>query len=82
MNDEPEIDKDDLLWEDVPREGGLRDVIVFRGPKHKLEGWLMQGSLNSWVARTMAGERAEFDNEDDARSFLTLLTAVKKPMEK
>lgn len=80
MNDEPEIDKDDLLWEDVPREGGLRDVIVFRGPKHKIEGWLMQDSQTSWVARTMAGERAEFDNEEDARAFLTLLINTKGGM--
>ena len=77
MNDEPEIDKDDLLWEDVPREGGLRDVIVFRGPKHKIEGWLMQDSETVWIARTSTGTRAEFDNEEDARAFLTLLIASK-----
>ena len=73
----PEVDKDTLLWEDVKREENLRDVIVFRGPKHKLEGWLMQDSLTSWVARTAAGERAEFDNEEDARAFLTLLVNTK-----
>ncbi len=75
----PRLKPNELLWEEVDTPEGTHDIIVFKGPKHHLEGWIMQGgdSETVWVARTATGTRAEFDNEEDARAFLALIINAK-----
>ena len=50
----PRLKPNELLWEEVDTPEGTHDIIVFKGPKHHLEGWIMQGgdSETVWVART------------------------------
>lgn len=74
----PKLKPNELLWQEVITATGTRDAIVFKGPKHHLEGWIMQDSETLWVARTTTGDRAEFDSEEDARAFLTLLINTKE----
>lgn len=64
---------DDLLWQEVETSDGKHDAVLFAGAKHKLKGWVLQDSEAVWVARTVTGTRAEFDNQEDARAFLVLL---------
>lgn len=74
MNEEPEpveLDEHGLDWR-VVTENGEKSTIVF-GKKHHLKGWTMQHGPDHWVARTVAGDRADFETEEDAKSFLKLV---------
>lgn len=76
----PKLGPDEFLWEEVETPEGKHDIVVFKGPKHHLEGWILQDSATVWIARTSTGDRAEFDSEEDARAFLTLLINTKGGM--
>lgn len=71
MNEEPELDAHGLDWRGVI-ENGEKATVVF-GKKNHLKGWIMQHSPTHWVARTVAGDRADFETEEDAKSFLKLV---------
>jgi len=66
-------EEDDFDWRDVIEPDGNKSTIVFKGAKHHIKGWTMQHSPTHWVARTIAGDRADFDNEEDAKAFLKLV---------
>ena len=63
------------LWKPVTEPDGRTSHVVFTKPKAHLEGWVMQHDDGTWVARTVAGVRGEFETEEDARAFLKLLLA-------
>ena len=65
-------DAEDFDWRDVTEPDGSKSTIVF-GKKYHLKGWTMQHGPDHWVARTVAGDRADFETEEDARAFLTLV---------
>lgn len=77
MNDEPAkeeagtIDEHGFDWRDVT-ENGEKSTVVFN-KKHHLKGWTMQHSPTHWVARTVGGDRADFDNEEEAKAFLKVI---------
>ena len=63
---------DDFDWRDVIDPQAGKSTMGF-GKKNHLKGWTMQHAPNHWVARTVAGDRADFDNEEDAKAFLKLV---------
>ena len=65
----------ELSWHPVTEPNGDRSEIVFRGKKSRLAGWLVE-SDGQWVARTVTGVRGEFEDEESARAFLTLMLST------
>ena len=63
---------DDFDWRDVIDPAHGKSTMVFC-KKHRLKGWTMQHGPDHWVARTVAGDRADFETEEDAKSFLKLV---------
>lgn len=66
------LDTHGFDWRNVEEADGSKSTIVL-GKKHHLKGWIMQHGPDHWAARTAAGDRADFETEEDAKAFLKLV---------